>query len=235
MCGRFSLSITLKEVNDYLLENFHIEREDRDFGLPRYNVAPGQGIVSIINDGNKNRVGMIKWGFIPPFAKEENLRFNVINAKCETLQEKPFFRDSLKNKRCAILADGFYEWKKMGKQKIPNRFIMDNQLPFLMAGLWSVFTKKDGTKIYSCTILTTAANSLVMPVHDRMPVILSVENARVWLNPKVDNIPFLMSLLKPYEPSLMKVYPVTDAVNNAKNETADCIKEIKILSEETNG
>ncbi|HBG32181.1 MAG TPA: hypothetical protein DEG42_00615 [Acholeplasmataceae bacterium] len=226
MCGRFTISISEDELRNYLKESFDIEDTKSGFELPRYNVAPGQGIISIINDGNKNRVGLFKWGLVPSFAKDEKIGNNLINAKSETLTEKPSFKPSLESKRCIILANGFYEWRKEEKGKTPMHIFMSDHSIFPMAGLWSTYVKEDGSKLHTATIITTNANQLVKSIHDRMPVILTDETKKIWLNPRIKDFPTLQKVLTPYDASKMQVYRVSSLVNSATNESADCIKEV---------
>ncbi|HBP26281.1 MAG TPA: hypothetical protein DD618_04945 [Acholeplasmatales bacterium] len=226
MCGRYTINVTYEDMKTYLHDNYHIDDFDAEFKLPRYNVAPGQNILSVINDGTKNRAGLLKWGFVPFFAKDENMGSNLINAKAETLLQKPSFKDSFKNKRCIILADSFYEWAKTGFEKIPMRVMLNDQSLFAMAGLWSSYTRPDRTKLYTCTIITTEANDLVAKVHDRMPVILTNETARLWLDPKNSDLQSLAALLVPFDPAKMTAFRVSSAVSNAKNDDPSLIKAI---------
>ena len=226
MCGRFTITVTMDELRDYLSEYYDIQDVKSDFEVPRYNVAPGQEVISIINDGSKNRVGLLKWGFIPPFTKDEKNSYSTINAKAETLHEKPSFKGSFEHKRCIILADGFYEWKRDKDQKQPLRVLMKDKKIFPIAGLWSTYTKSDGSKLYTTTIITTQANELMTDIHDRMPVILSEDNKKKWLDPHVSDLDQLKSMLKPYASSFMYAYPVSDIVNNSKNDMKECIDQV---------
>jgi len=226
MCGRFTISISENELRDYLKESFDIEEAKSDFELPRYNVAPGQPVISIINDGKKNRVGLFKWGLVPPFAKDEKIGNNLINAKSETLVDKPSFKPSFQSKRCVILANGFFEWRKEEKGKTPMHILMTDHSIFPMAGLWSTYIKDDGSKLHTTTIITTSANELISSIHDRMPVILTEESKKIWLNPNIKDFPTLQKVLTPYDASKMKTYRVSSLVNSATSESADCIKEV---------
>ncbi len=226
MCGRFTITVTMDELKDYLSDYYDIDEMKSDIVVPRYNVAPGQDVISIINDGNKNRVGLFKWGLVPSFAKDEKIGYSMINAKSETLQEKPSYRPSLEHKRCVILANGFYEWKKEDKHKIPMRILMKDQSIFPIAGLWSTFVRPDGTKLHTCTIITTQANALVSKIHDRMPVILTEETRASWLNPRITDYKTLSNYLKPFDPKHMYSYQVSSLVNSAKNELKECVEPI---------
>jgi putative SOS response-associated peptidase YedK len=226
MCGRFSVGVTTEEMVDYLYDNYLIEETGEEMDVPRYNVAPGQNVLSVINDGKKNRAGHFRWGFVPAFSADEKSGYSMINAKAETLPDKPSFRSSLKNKRCVILADGFYEWGGEGKHRIPMRFQLKDRPIFPMAGLWGTFTRPDGTKLHSCTIITTTANAAVSPTHDRMPVILTEENRKQWLDPNISDFVFLASLLRPYEAEKMLGYEVSPLINKAENDSPECILKI---------
>ncbi len=225
MCGRISVALNKDDLIKILNNRYDINEEEIDYELPRFNVAPSDNVLSIINDGKNYRVGKLQWGFIPFWAKDD--KFISINAKAETLSSKPMFKDAYKNKRCTILADGFYEWKKENNRKIPYRFILKDQNIVPLAGLWSPFIKTDGTKIFTCTIITTTPNELMAPIHDRMPLILTKENEKIWLNPEITDDDLLNSLLKPYPSMQMDAYEVSSIVNNPKNSSPDCIKPLQ--------
>jgi len=226
MCGRFSISVTKAELLEYLQSEFEISEIGDDIHLPRFNVAPSQKILSIVNDGKKNRIGLIRWGLVPSFAKDETIGSRIINAKSETVAEKPSFTPSLEHRRCVILADGFYEWDHQGKAKTPMRFVLDGRKLFPMAGLWSAFEKPDGSKLYTCAIITTHANGIVSPYHDRMPVILDGLGQNLWLNPAITDPLILKSVLLPYDESRMRTYEVSRIVNNANTDTIECIHPV---------
>jgi putative SOS response-associated peptidase YedK len=226
MCGRFTLDIEPEAMTNYLYEHYQIENLNEDIRLPRYNVAPGQQILTVLNDGKKYRAGTLKWGFVPFFSKDEKIGYKMINARAETLAEKASFKQSLVNKRCIILADGFYEWKKENNAKFPMRFRLKERELFSFAGLWSSYTREDGTKLYTCTIITTTPNSLVSPVHDRMPVILTKDAEKIWLNPEQKDPQLLTSLLNPYDVNHMEVYPVSSLVNSTKYDQKECIEAV---------
>lgn len=222
MCGRFTIGVPKEVIRDYLIKYYNLEFNlefSEDFYLPRYNVAPRQKVLAIIHDGKNYRVGLLRWGFIPHFSDME-----IINAKGETLEEKPSFKDAFQKRRCVILADGFYEWKKVDNKKIPFHFTVDNRIIFPIAGLYNVKTLDDGTKLSTCLIITTKANQIVSEVHDRMPVILTEEEKSMWLNPHND-INKIKSLLTPYQEK-MTSYQVPSIVNNPKIDQIECIKKV---------
>ena len=225
MCGRFSITINQEELKAHLSTNYNVANFSAVFKLPRFNIAPGQEIIAIINDGNNNRVGHLKWGFIPSFAKDEKIGFSMINAKSETIDEKISYRQSFEKRRCLILADSFYEWKRVGKDKTPMRIKKIDGKIFAMAGIWNTYTRPDGVKVHSCAIITTSANKLVGEIHDRMPVILNQVDQKVWLNQTSDTIA-LKALLKPYPETEMEAYEVSSIVNNAANDVVECINRL---------
>ena len=178
MCGRFVLSTDLLEI----AEASHIREFVCDVP-PSSNICPGEQVVSIICDG-ANRLAQFKWGLIPPWAKDPAIGYKLINARAETLAEKPSFRDAFKKNRCLIIADGFYEWKKDGKRKIPMYFFLRSGEPVAFAGLYSEWHSPGGRIIKSCTIITTDSNELIAPVHDRMPAILPKIRQMEWIDPR---------------------------------------------------
>jgi putative SOS response-associated peptidase YedK len=225
MCGRFSITINQEELKAHLSTNYNVANFSAVFKLPRFNIAPGQEIIAIINDGNNNRVGHLKWGFIPSFAKDEKIGFSMINAKSETIDQKISYRQSFEKRRCLILADSFYEWKRVGKDKTPMRIKKTDGSIFAMAGIWNTYIRPDGVKVHSCAIITTSANKLVADIHDRMPVILNQVDQQVWLNQVSDTIA-LKALLKPYPETEMEAYEVSSIVNNAANDVVECINRL---------
>lgn len=227
MCGRVSMSQPKSVVRQYLQKTFDIDDLPDTIRLPRYNMAPGQTLVTVLNDGKKHRVGEIKWGFVPPFAKDEKIGYSMINAKSETLAEKPSYKDSFRSRRCVVLADGFYEWKTVGTSKQPYRFTMGEGTLFALAGLWTQYVKEDGSKLFTCTIVTTQASEDIADLHDRMPVILEGEDLATWLNPSATDLQALTKILKPLQTGRLVRYPVSDLVNKPQNETPDCIRPLE--------
>ncbi|MGX1901769.1 SOS response-associated peptidase [Thermolongibacillus altinsuensis] len=219
MCGRFSLTVSEEILRQY----FPFELSAKV--LPRYNIAPGQEVLAVVSDDRKMTGRMLKWGLVPYWANDPKIGFKMINARAETVDEKASFKHAFKKRRCLILADGFYEWKKEGNQKIPCRFTLKNEQPFAFAGLWEKWDKH-GDPMYTCTIITTKANELVEAIHDRMPVILPKEWEKVWLDPAIEDAEYLKSLLRPYPSEEMKMYEVSTIVNSPKNDVPDCIKPV---------
>lgn len=217
MCGRFS-AVDIAE----LYKQFQIENSVASL-VPRYNIAPSQEIPAIISKNNKNELMMLRWGLVPNWAKDPSIGYKIINARAETIDIKPSFRHLITSRRCLIPADGFYEWKKEGKIKKPYRFILQGGKPFTFAGLWDSWTNQEGKIINSCTIITTRSNALIEPIHDRMPVILTKENEKLWIDQDLKEQELLKSLLKPYPEYLMEAYEVSSVVNSPKVDDERCI------------
>ena len=212
MCGRYSLTASLDE----LARRFDFDSNRDDFE-PRYNIAPTQQVLAVVG-GNARRAGFIRWGLIPQWAKSDSAGPPIINARAETVAEKPTFRDSLRRRRCLILADGFYEWQKVGDAKRPMRVALRSGETFAFAGLWSMSSDPEGNRISSCAIITTAANDLLRPIHHRMPVILSEEVEDLWLDTALDDSQTLTQLLEPYPDDALEAYEVSALVNSASND-----------------
>jgi putative SOS response-associated peptidase YedK len=222
MCGRYTIVITIDE----LMRHYMIEVPTNRYHTPRYNVAPGQMVMAVISDGEKNRLGELKWGLIPSWAKDEKVGYKMINARAETVTEKPAYRNSFKQRRCLIPADGFYEWRKSDKQ--PFRITLKGEPIFSMAGLYDTWLAPDGTKISSCTIITTDPNEWMGGIHDRMPMILSREDEQRWLDQN-ETAEDLKKMLKPFPVRDMIAYPVSKIVGNVKNDCLECIEALKVL------
>jgi putative SOS response-associated peptidase YedK len=167
---------------------------------PNSNITPGLAVPTVI-DPNTRKVELFKWGLVPMWAKDPSIGYKMINARAETVAEKPSFRMPFARQRCLIPADGFYEWKSEGVKKRPFLFTLKNRAPFTFAGLWERWRNHEGEELRSCTIITTIPNSLVTEYHDRMPVILGADERWEWLESRP--IPFLQNLLKPYPVELM--------------------------------
>jgi putative SOS response-associated peptidase YedK len=219
MCGRFTLAAVIAELQ----EQFEEVKLPEQYA-PRYNIAPSQPVLVIPND-KKQTADFFAWGLIPVWAKDPTIGSRLINARGETLAEKPAFRGSYKHKRCLIPADGFYEWKSTpgSKAKVPYYIKMSSGKPFAFAGLWSEWRSPDGSEIRSCTIVTTAPNSLLSPIHNRMPLILQREDYPRWLDPESHSHEGLADLIKPFPAELMQAYPVSTLVNNPENDRPECI------------
>jgi putative SOS response-associated peptidase YedK len=222
MCGRFTLTIDPA----HLQEAFPWAVIPNDL-TPRFNIAPSQPIAVIPNTGDYC-VSMYKWGLIPSWSKDPTIGERMINARAESLAEKPSFRNAFKRRRCLILADGFYEWKLNpgGKTKQPVIIRLINNQPFAFAGLWEVWTSPDGSEIRSCTIITTQPNALVGTIHNRMPVILSREKYKQWILPEDQSANQLNELLLPYPAEEMYAIPVSKLVNNPHFDSPDLLNTV---------
>ena len=190
---------------------------------PNYNVAPTQNVLTIINDGNNRRGGFMRWGLIPHWAKTPSIGNRMINARAETVAQKPAYRNAFKRRRCLVLADGFYEWQRVGKVKKPMRIVMQSGEPFAFAGLWTVWKDREGNTVPSCTIITTEANDLLQPIHNRMPVILPREMEQFWLDRDVQDSAALENALISLPSELMKTYQVSTLVNSPRNNGPDIL------------
>ncbi len=217
MCGRY----TLKTPTNVLAEWFKIEEYPTSL-TPSYNIAPTQEVVAVVEEDDKRKLEMFHWGLIPSWAKDPAIGNKMINARAETVSEKPSFRSAFKKRRCLILADGFYEWQKTDSGKQPFYIHMQDGCPFVFAGLWEDW--RNGEEIRSCAIITTDANDLMGEIHHRMPVILPPENYAVWLDPDFDEKEPLMDLLKPYPSDEMEAYAVSRRVNKPSNNEPSVVE-----------
>jgi len=222
MCGRFVRDCSIRDI----VEEFGVEEPPFDLP-PSYNVAPGQSIPLIISSGNKKLVSC-KWGFIPSWAKDPKTGYRMMNARAETVAQKPAFRSALKTARALIPASGFYEWKKEGTEKAPFYIRLKSRKHFGFAGLYSMWTSPGGEQICTCTIITTDANKLLEPVHNRMPVIIRKGDEDRWLD-QTDQKNDLRSILTPYESEDMECYSVSQLVNSPANNSPECIKRASRL------
>ncbi|RME89771.1 MAG: SOS response-associated peptidase [Anaerolineae bacterium] len=222
MCGRFLLTVNA----EMLREAFPQFRFPATYA-PRYNIAPGQPVLVVPNDGTEEGTFFL-WGLIPSWAKDPSIGNRLINARAETLAQKPSFRAAYRYRRCLILADGFYEWRKLpGKRmKIPYLVRLKSGQPFAFAGLWEEWHAPDGSQVRTCTIITTRPNELVARIHNRMPVILSPDAYATWLSTHPQSPPTLRSLLTPYPAEEMEAYAVSRRVNDARNEGPECIEPL---------
>jgi len=226
MCGGYTLTTDLKQV----AKRFGAEAPDEISSiLPRYNIAPTQNVIVVSDDG-KRTIKQMRWGLIPSWAKDTTIGNRMINARAETLAEKPAFRNALKNRRCIIPADGFYEWQKLGKMKQPMRIVLKSGQPFGFAGLWERWQSPEGEEVLSCTIITTEANELLKAVHDRMPVILTRDAEAAWLNLNIQETENLLPLLKKFPSDEMEFYPVSREVNSPQIDKPSDIERINILT-----
>jgi putative SOS response-associated peptidase YedK len=226
MCGRYTLTFTVQEAVDA----FNVTKVMSEFKM-NYNVAPSQECPVIFSGKNEGEkvLDSFKWGFIPDWSKDEKIGYKMINARGETISEKLSYKNSFFSKRCLIPASGFFEWQKKANKKIPHYLTLKNRPIFAMAGIYSKWKKNNKTTFNTFSIITTNANSLMNGIHDRMPVILSKDNEKIWLDKDIgsDKIDIVQKLLKPYPSNKMKEHIVSDLVNNPVNNSYDILEKIK--------
>ena len=222
MCGRYTLRARPRAI----AEDFDLPEVPRI--EPRFNISPNQPVAVIGFDSNEGtrRLDFLTWGLVPPWADDPGIGDHMINARAETVADKPSFRHAFRTQRCLVVADGFYEWKRQDGWKRPYFIHMKDDRPFAFAGLWEHWEKGD-EPIYSCTLLTTDANEVLAPIHDRMPVILPRSAYDLWLDPRVHDPKRLQHLLVPFAADEMEAYPVSRLVNDPENDLPDCVQPIK--------
>lgn len=223
MCGRFTLSQSAEALAEMLQLDQVPELESS------YNVAPTQPVATVLVEPktNKRQLKLLQWGLIPSWAKDPAIGSKLINARAETLTEKPSFRSAFKHRRCLILADGFYEWQQLKGRKQPFYIYREDRQPFTFAGLWEHWQRHDQV-IDSCTILTTEPNELLRPLHNRMPVVLKPEDYDLWLDTEVNQPELLQPLLSPYPAEEMQAYPVSLRVNNPRSNDSACVEPVEV-------
>jgi putative SOS response-associated peptidase YedK len=215
MCGRFAQRTSPRELA-------------RTFGVAvpevkaRYNIAPTQEVLAVRQQAEARAAVMLRWGLIPAWARDPAIGQKLINARSETVSEKPSFREAFKARRCLVPADGFYEWRREGARKQPYYFQLRDGRPFAFAGLWECWRGADGEPVETCAILTTEANEVLRPVHDRMPVILAPEDYDLWLARRVGNASDVRLLLRPYPAALMTSHPVGRRMNDVRHDDEGC-------------
>lgn len=226
MCGRYSqTSDPLK-----LAQRFQLEPPGQRTP-PRYNIAPTQEAPTVTNDAPK-QLRLMRWGLIPSWAKDTAIGNRMINARAETLAEKPSFLKPLERRRCLVLADGFYEWRKVdgARAKVPMRFVLKSREPFAFAGLWDIWKKPDGSEVRSFTIITTEPNDLMRPIHNRMPCLLRPQDEEKWLDPDLRDATKLLPVLAPYPAKEMEAYEVSTLVNSPRNDSPECVKQARAVT-----
>ena len=222
MCGRFTRKENFKNLAALL-------------GLPippiltpRYNIAPSQLIACIrsLPESSERECLELQWGLVPSWAKDSNIGNKMINARAETVAEKPSFRKAFKQQRCMVLADGFYEWKREENTKQPYYIRMKDHRPFCFAGIWEQWRPGTNDSVETCAMLTIGPNSIMKPIHHRMPVILNPQDYDTWLDPRMQNFQHLTPLLQSYPPEEMEAFPVSTLVNNPIHDHEDCIQPL---------
>lgn len=222
MCGRFQLSLKGKHIS----ERFNVEVYDKMYS-PNFNCAPSQKLPVITNTA-LGELSFFKWGLIPFWAKDPRIGSKLINARAETIQEKPSFKQAFVNRRCLIPANGFYEWRN--SDKLPFRIFLKSEALFAFAGIWEIWKDAEERPIYTFSIITTSPNKLMESIHDRMPVILPIEHEEAWL--KEHNIVSLQKLLVPFDDSKMEAYAISKKVNSPKNNGPEIVVPV---AEESQG
>lgn len=233
MCARF----TLRTPHSQLLRQFQCQlaASAGSSMVPRFNIAPTQQVAVVRPHSSGRQFTWMTWGLIPSWAKTPQPTGSTINARCETLSEKPAFREAYRKRRCLVLADGYYEWRKEGRNRLPVHFELASQLPMGLAGIWERWqgTTPDGLPLVveSCTVITTQANGLAAPIHDRMPAILHPEEYARWLGEEPASPEELSMLLRPFPDDALTVRPVSQFVNPVQNEGAACLNAPEPMSE----
>ena len=220
MCGR----IVRTSPREVIRDAFGVEPPPEVDLAPRYNVCPGDALLTLAarRDGER-RIGTLRWGLVPSFATDPAAGPRSINARAETVAERPAFRDAFRHRRCLVLADGFYEWRRDGTTRTPYFVFLRSRRPFAFAGIWERWRSPAGESLATCAIITCPPNALVAPIHDRMPVILPPAAHDRWLDPELEDP---RALLRPYPEGEMDVHPVSSLVNSPRNDSAECIRPV---------
>lgn len=221
MCGRFSLTKTELEIEERFGALFYT----RDLRA-RYNIAPAQ-FTPVITIAARSHIQLYRWGFIPAWATDDKMSYSLINAQAEKLLVSRMYRESFLHKRCVVPADGFYEWQKNGTQKIPYRITLRNNILFAFAGLYSEWKNYNGETVSSFSIITTAPNQLIAPIHNRMPAILKPADEEAWLHNETPTTD-LVDMLQPYDAESMHAYTVSTLVNNVANDSEKLLEEVQV-------
>ncbi len=232
MCGRYTLTNSAK-----VIYNIFGVQPPEQLLWPRYNIAPTQPVLAIrasAEKGGREAVGLY-WGLVPPWADDVSIGNRLINARSETAASKNAFKHAYKRRRCLLPGSGFYEWRRVGKNKQPYYVQMADEQPFGLAGLWEHWQDEAGSELESCTILTTSPNALMAKLHDRMPVIIDPMDYEKWLDPRLQEPAAVDEMVGPYPPELMTCHPVSTVVNSPKNVTPDCVKAVPPIDEQPGG
>jgi len=221
MCGRYALKTSVPEIARILGAAESVEFP------PSYNVAPTRKVpVCRVSETGARELALLRWGLVPHWAHAVDDKYRMINARAESVASKPAFRTPFRRRRCLVPADGYYEWKAIGKRKQPYFICMQDEAPFFLAGLWDRWDKGEDDPVESFAIVTTTANDLGAEVHERMPVILKPERHDVWLDPAVQDTAVLTPLLDPYAGGGMTLRPVSTYVNSPRNDGARCAEAL---------
>lgn len=218
MCGRFAQFETISRlINIFMIDDSLTEASSS------YNIAPGSKVLSVVQKEGKRLLLDFQWGLVPAWAKDPAIGQRLINARAETINQKPSFRGAFRARRCLVIASGFYEWKKEGRGKIPYYIRLASREPIAFAGIHETWTSPQGMELQTCAIITTGPNSLMARIHNRMPVIIHGENQEPWLDTSLQP-DVALTLLAPYPADEMEAYPVSTLVNSPKNDMPACIE-----------
>lgn len=231
MCGRYNLRTPVSKLIELFAALPHPALDTDSIG-PRFNIAPTQNVLAIREEAKTRQLVDLHWGLIPFWAKDPAIGNRMINARGETVASKPSFRAAFRRRRCLVLADGFYEWKKTGgRTKQPYHITSQDEEPLAFAGLWESWKDQQDEHIESCTIITTSPNSLMSELHDRMPVILDEADFDTWLDPANEETESLQTLIRPCPEDRLRVYPISTFVNRPQNDTPECIQPLEDAAE----
>ncbi len=222
MCGRFVRSSPLEVIRDEfgVLESTAVDVS------PRYNVCPGETVLAVVGGPAGRSFAMFRWGFVPAFARDASSGPRAINARAETVAESPAFRGALRERRCLVVSDGFYEWRTVGRSKHPYFVRLRSRRPMGLAGVWDRWVSGEGVALSTCAIVTCAANEVVAPIHDRMPVIIPPAARDRWLDGGLTDRAALRGLLVPYPGEDMEAYAVSRTVNAPRSDSPECIRPL---------
>ncbi len=226
MCGRYTITFTIEEA----LEAFNAERVIEDFA-PNFNAAPTQDLPVIIKVKGKVVLDLFRWGLIPHWAKDMEVSYKMINARAETVAEKPSYKGAFLNHRCLVPASGFFEWEKTETGKVPHYITLKDRKIFAFAGISSTWTSPEGETINSFSIVTTTANPLMLKLHDRMPVIIPRQDEKAWLDNEITDIERLKSLMVPYDAEEMQEHAVSSKVNSPKNNAKELLEPLQSFNQ----
>ncbi len=218
MCGRFAIYSSVEAIVDYAKTINRIEKIQAN-----YNVAPGQNIPVVLFEDQGRIIKLMRWGLVPFWAKEAKMGYRLINARAETVADKPSFRRAFKRNRCLIIANGFYEWRKSDKQ--PYYIYPRDTKLFAFAGIWEEWNDPEGQPLHTCSIITTEPNEFMKKIHERMPVILPQQDEDFWISSEIRSPEILLSLLKPF-PGAMEAYPVSKEVNSTRNNHQKLVEPV---------
>jgi putative SOS response-associated peptidase YedK len=229
VCGRYSNTAKkTDELHTKMAALLGVSTPESDRGYERFNIAPSQEVLAVVDDRDGRRIDTVRWGLMPSWSKDAKPRFPMINARAETVLERPAYRGLVRQARhrCLVLADGWYEWQKPedpGQPRRPLHFSLDGRVPFCFAGLWTTWTGPDGAVVPSCTIVTCAANAVTRPIHERMPVVLAEPQGwEAWLDSRLDG-GAVLELLSPVPSDMVSIRPVNPIVNSGRVEGRDCL------------